>query len=42
MPTHSFTLESWLMNSQTEIDQKKNDHDALESKDIKTIWGEKN
>ena len=39
MPIHSFTLEK-VNELQTEIDQKKNDHDTLESKDIKTIWRE--
>ena len=39
MPIHSFTLEK-VNELQTEIDQKKNDHDTLESKEIKTIWRE--
>ena len=39
MPVRSFTLEK-VNELQTEIDQKKNDHDTLESKDIKTIWRE--
>ncbi len=39
MPIHSFTLEK-VNELQTEIDQKKSDHDTLESKDIKTIWRE--
>ena len=39
MPIHSFTLEK-VNELQTDIDEKKTEHDTLESKDIKDIWKE--
>jgi DNA topoisomerase II len=37
MPIHSFTLEK-VNELQTDIEEKKNQHDTLECRDIKDIW----
>ena len=39
MPIHSFTLEK-VNELQTDIEEKKDQHESLESKDIKDIWRE--
>jgi hypothetical protein len=39
MPIHSFTLEK-VEELKTEIEEKNNEYDELEQKEIKDIWRE--